>query len=151
MCETLIEKYINENGEFIAIPVGTSMYPMLRNRRDSVYLIKYNGDGLKKYDLPVYKRADGMQVMHRCLGKDDDGYIMCGDNQWILEKGVKDEAIIAVAKGFYRDERYISNNNIIYKAYYKLWCSNLFFRKCALRIIHKLNPRRKIMENYKNI
>ena len=64
MDETLIEKYINENGEFIAIPVGTSMYPMLRNRRDSVYLIKYDGSGLKKYDLPVYKRIDGSQVMH---------------------------------------------------------------------------------------
>ena len=40
MDETLIEKYIKENGEHIAIPVGTSMYPMLRNRRDSVYLVK---------------------------------------------------------------------------------------------------------------
>lgn len=151
MCETLIEKYIKENGEFIAIPVGTSMYPMLRNRRDSVYLIRYNGEGLKKYDLPVYKRSDGTQVMHRVMGKDENGYIMCGDNQWTLEKGIKDDAIIAVAKGFYRDEHYISKDNLLYKLYYKLWSSNLFFRKCALRIIHKLNPRQKIMENYKNI
>lgn len=151
MNETLIEQYINANGEFVAIPVGTSMYPMLRNRRDSVYLIKYDKTGLKKYDLPVYKRADGSQVMHRCLGKDSNGYIMCGDNQWFLEHGVKEEQIIAVAKGFYRDEKYIPNENSFYKLYYKLWCSNLFIRKCILRIIHKFNPRKKIMENYKKL
>ena len=28
MEKTLIEKYIDENGEFIATPVGTSMWPM---------------------------------------------------------------------------------------------------------------------------
>ncbi len=151
MEETLIEKYINENGEFIAIPVGTSMYPMLRNRRDSVYLIKYNGEGLKKFDLPVYKRANGSQVMHRCLGKDENGYIMCGDNQWVLEYGVQEHQIIAVAKGFYRDEKYIPNENRLYRAYYRLWSKSLFVRKCILRVIHKFNPRHKIMEDYKNI
>lgn len=151
MEESLIEQYIKENGEFIAIPVGTSMYPMLRNRRDSVYLIKYNGEGLKKYDLPVYKRANGAQVMHRCLGNDENGYIMCGDNQWILEHGVQEEQIIAVAKGFYRNEKYIPNENLLYRLYYRLWSANLFIRKCILRVIHKFNPRQKIMENYKNI
>ena len=80
MEETLIEQYIKETGEFIATPIGTSMYPMLRHRRDTVYLVRYNGEGLKKYDLPVYKRTTGQQVMHRCLGKDENGYIMCGDN-----------------------------------------------------------------------
>lgn len=151
MEETLIEQYLKENGEFIAIPVGTSMYPMLRNRRDSVYLVRYDGEGLKKYDLPVYKRADGQQVMHRCLGKDENGYIMCGDNQWFLEYGVQEEQIIAVAKGFYRDEKYISNDNKLYILYYKLWSKSLFIRKCLLRVIHKIKPRQKIMHDGENI
>ncbi|MGN0162299.1 MAG: hypothetical protein ACI4EA_01780 [Candidatus Ornithomonoglobus sp.] len=151
MEETLIEQYIKETGEFIAIPVGTSMYPMLRNRRDSVYLVRYDGQGLKKYDLPVYKRSNDQQVMHRCLGKNEKGYIMCGDNQWVKEYGIQEDQIIAVAKGFYRDEKYISNDNLLYRLYVRLWTSNLFLRKCALRVIHKFNPRQKIMENYKNI
>ncbi|MGN0182043.1 MAG: hypothetical protein ACI4DP_06490 [Candidatus Ornithomonoglobus sp.] len=151
MEETLIEQYIKETGEFIAIPVGTSMYPMLRNRRDSVYLVRYDGQGLKKYDLPVYKRSNEQQVMHRCLGKDERGYIMCGDNQWVKEHGIQEDQIIAVAKGFYRDEKYISNDNLLYKLYVRLWTSNLFLRRCALHVIHKFNPRQKIMENYKNI
>ena len=151
MEHTLIEQYIQETGEYIAIPVGTSMYPMLRNRRDSVYLVRYDGQGLKKYDLPVYKRANGQQVMHRCLGKDENGYIMCGDNQTVLEHGIKDEQIIAVAKGFYRDEKYIPNENKLYRLYYRLWSANLRLRGYALMIIHKINPHQKILDNYKNI
>ena len=151
MSETLIEKYIRENGEYITVPNGTSMYPMLRHRRDSVHLVRYDGKGLKKYDLPVYKRHDGSHVMHRCIGKNEDGYIMCGDNQWVHEYGIKEEQIIAVSKGFYRDERYISNSNVIYKLYCRLWCFSLRLRKLALRVIHKINPRAKIMENYKTL
>ena len=152
MDETLIERYIKENGEHIAVPVGTSMYPMLRNRRDTVHLVKYDADkGLQKYDLPVYKRLDGTQIMHRCLGKDENGYIMCGDNQWVLEYGIKDEQIIAVAKGFYRDERYIPNSNLIYRLYCRVWCMSIRMRRQALRVIHKIRPNYKIMEDFKKI
>ena len=150
MEETLIEKYIKQNGEFIAIPVGTSMYPMLRNRRDSVHLVRCDRE-LKKYDLPVYKRTDGKQVMHRCLGRDKNGYIMCGDNQSELEYGITDSQVIAVAKGFYRDEKYISADNVLYKLYCRIWCSSLRLRRSALRIIHKINPCEKIMEQYKKL
>lgn len=151
MCETLIEKYIKENGEYITVPNGTSMYPMLRHRRDSVHLVKYDMQSLKKYDLPVYKRKNGEQVMHRCMGKNDKGYIMCGDNQWFLEYGITDDRIIAVVKGFYRDEKYISVDNPIYKLYCRIWCISLRLRRYALRIIHKFNPNEKILENYKNL
>lgn len=144
MEETLIEKYIKENGEFIATPVGTSMWPMLRHRRDTVYLVKYNG-GLKKYDLPVYKRADGDMVMHRCIAVLDSGYVMCGDNQIVKEYGVRDEQIIAVAKGFYRDEKYVSCDSFLYKIYYRFWCLSLRLRKYMLMVMHRFVPHEKIL------
>ena len=151
MNETLIEKYINENGEYLTVPNGTSMYPMLRHRRDSVYLVKYDKKGLKKYDLPVYKRLDNSHVMHRCIGKNEDGYIMCGDNQWVKETHIKDEQIIAVVKGFYRDEKYIPVTNLWYKLYCRIWCISLRLRRYALIIIHKFNPNEKIIEDYKKL
>lgn len=151
MSETLIEKYIKEHGEYITVPNGTSMYPMLRHRRDSVYLVHYDMQGLKKYDLPVYKRPDGNQVMHRCLGKNEKGYIMCGDNQFVLEYGIKDEQIIAIVKGFYRDEKYISVENKLYRLYCRFWCMSLRLRKYMLKVIHKFNPRGKILEGYKKL
>lgn len=124
MKKTLIEQYIEENGEFIATPVGTSMWPLLRNRRDTVHLVKYDGK-LKKYDLPIYKRANGEQVMHRCIDIRPDGYVMCGDNQTMKEFGVQDEQIIAVAKGIYKDEKYFSCDAFLYRVYVRLWCLNI--------------------------
>ena len=146
MEKTLIEKYIEENGEFIATPVGVSMWPMLRHRRDTVYLVKYTG-GLKKYDLPIYKRADGTQVMHRCIGVAENGYIMCGDHQTEKEYGITDEQIIAVAKGFYRDEKYIPVENFWYKCYYRFWCASLKLRGIMLSVMNRLVSFEKI-KNY---
>ena len=142
--QTLIEQYINEHGEFIATPVGTSMWPMLRHRRDTVYLVKYTG-GLKKYDLPVYKRADGTQVMHRCLEVRPDGYAMCGDHQCQKEYGIQEDQIIAVAKGFYRDEKYVPCDSFLYKLYYHFWCLSLNLRKCMLMLMHRFVPHEKIL------
>lgn len=150
MDETLIEKYINANGELVTVPVGTSMYPMLRNRRDSVYMVKYDGSGLNRYDLPVYKRKNDMLVMHRCIGKNINGYIMCGDNQWIPELGIKDEQIIAIVKGFYRDEKYIPVTKRHYRLYCKFWCRSLRIRKQILRVLHKINRNESVLEYNKN-
>lgn len=134
MSKTLIEKYIEENGDFIATPVGTSMWPLLRNRRDTVYLVKYEGN-LKKYDLPIYKRTTGEQVMHRCIDILPDGYVMCGDNQCAEEFGVTDEQIIAVAKGIYRDEKYIPCTSFMYKCFVRVWCLNLRLRGYILMLL----------------
>ena len=52
MIDTRIGEYLEENGEVIITPVGISMWPMLRSRRDTVLLTKPQGR-LNKYDLPV--------------------------------------------------------------------------------------------------
>lgn len=147
--ETLIEKYIKENGEFIATPRGTSMWPLIRHCRDTVYLKKYDGN-LKKYDVPLYKRDDGKQVLHRCMSVDEDGtYTMCGDNQTVLEHGIRPDQIIAVTQGIYRDEKYIPCTNKCYKTYVRLWCMSLRLRRYTLRVLHKIFSMEKIL-NYPN-
>lgn len=146
-----IKEYIDSEGFFVATPVGTSMWPMLRNRRDNVYLVKYNGN-LKKYDLPVYIRDDGKHVMHRCLGKSPDGtYIMCGDHQWVKEYGIREDQIIAVAEGFYRDDKFISCDNKLYKFYYRFWSMSLFLRRCMFFVIHKFIPYKDTWDGYKKL
>lgn len=134
---SLIEQYINENGDFVATPVGTSMWPMLRNRRDNVYLVKKTEKPLEKYDLPVYKRADGSLVMHRVLELEGERtYTMCGDNQCVKEYGVTHEQVIAVMMGFYRDNKYIPRENKVYKMYVRFWCKSLSARRIMLKVMH---------------
>lgn len=144
MNENSVEEYIKEHGEMVITPVGTSMWPMLRYRRDTVYIVKPEGR-LKKYDLPVYKRTNGQLVMHRVMEVHPDSYTMCGDHQWVLEPGIKDSQIIAVVKGFYRDEKYISVDDEKYIKYYTFWCKSLKRRRIIIGILEiKKNTKIKL-------
>lgn len=97
-------------------PKGTSMLPMLRQGVDSVVLEKAP-EQLKRYDLPLYRRDNGQFVLHRVVAVKDDSYVMCGDNQCIREVGIKPDSILAVAKGFYRDDIFVSCDDPEYKKY----------------------------------
>ena len=97
MIDTHIGEYLEKNGEAIITPVGISMWPMIRSRRDTVLLTKPQGR-LCKYDLPVYKRESGELVMHRVMEVCSNSYTMCGDHQTVLEYGITDEQIVALAK-----------------------------------------------------
>lgn len=111
--EQAIEKY----GFYIATPIGTSMLPLLRERIDTVKLVAPNN--LKKRDVVLYMRNDKTLVLHRIIRVKDDLFTMCGDNQFMLEKGIKRSQIIAVMEGFYRGEEYIPSTNKTYQKYVK--------------------------------
>ena len=54
---------------------------------------------MKIGDIPLYRRNDGAFVLHRVVGIKENGeYIMCGDNQFLLEFGITDKNIIGVAR-----------------------------------------------------
>lgn len=97
-------------------PKGISMLPLIRQNIDSIVLKKAPAV-LKKYDLPLYIRDDGHFVLHRVVGKNRNGYIMCGDNQSVYEHGVRHDQILAVAVGMYRGNDYISFDNKTYIKY----------------------------------
>lgn len=101
-------------------PRGISMQPMLRNGRDTVVLSPVKGP-LKKYDLPLYRREDGQFVLHRIVACGDNEYTCIGDNQFILEPGVRQEQLIAVVTAFVRNgrERHVTDPG--YRIYCRLW------------------------------
>lgn len=107
-------------------PRGVSMMPMLRQGIDSVVLSPIEGK-LKKYDLPFYRRRDGQYVLHRIV-KVGDRYTCCGDNQFAYEHNVRQEQLIAVVTGFYRDEAYYPVTCFRYKCYCRLWHWTRFTR-----------------------
>jgi len=119
---SLIEEVIESGGEFRLFPRGTSMMPLLRQGKDSVILIK-SETAPKKRDILFYKRSSGQFVLHRIVGLSKDGsYVLCGDNQTALEKGITDEMIIATVSAVYRDERRIEKNTFGRKIYEFFWC-----------------------------
>ena len=108
-------------------PKGTSMLPMLRQGIDSVVLSPLP-EKLKKYDLPLYQRADGHYILHRIVRTGDT--ITCiGDNQFLLERGLKPEQMIGVVTAFYRGEKRHSVTEFKYWLYCRFWHYTRFLRR----------------------
>ena len=100
-------------------PKGVSMLPMLREGRDSVVLSP-KPDRLQKYDLPLYRRDDGAYVLHRVV-RVEQAYTCIGDNQFVLEPGVRHDQVIGVVTAFTRGERLIPVTAPMYRLYCVFW------------------------------
>ena len=130
----LLEEVINTGGRFTLVINGISMLPLLRDKKDAVILAK-SDNNLKKYDVAFYKRKDGSFVLHRVIKVLKDGtYIMCGDNQVVIEKGIKNEQIVAVAVGFLKDGKVLNCDDKKYKKYAKNRVATRILRKISINI-----------------
>ena len=100
-------------------PKGTSMLPMIRQGIDSVVLSPVP-DKLEKYDLPFYQRDNGQYVLHRIV-EAGETYTCIGDNQFVFERGVRHDQMIAIVTAFYRRNKKILVNHISYRLYCYFW------------------------------
>ena len=100
-------------------PRGISMLPMIRQGKDSVVLSAVRGR-LKKYDIPLYRRDDGKYILHRIMDVSDT-YTCIGDHQYVQEKGVRQDQVIAVVTAFYRGEKRYEVSHAGYRVYCILW------------------------------
>lgn len=120
--KTVIEKF----GFVIVSIKGTSMLPLLVEASDTVKLVAPNN--LKASDVVLYERSTGELVLHRIIKIKDNKYIMCGDNQFVLEKNISKEQIIAVMEGYYKKETYIPCTDLKYQKYVKRRIASRPFR-----------------------
>ncbi len=107
------------SGGYISTTKGTSMYPFLKTSRDVVKLITPCAP-LKKYDVVLYKAAEGKYILHRIIGVRDDEYVIRGDNTYHKEY-VKKERILAVLIEFKRKGRAHKVTDRGYLLYSRLW------------------------------
>lgn len=126
-----------ENGGTVELPItGTSMLPLLVWGRDTVDIVKK--DEYKKGDIIFYRRDDGHFVLHRIIGNNENGFILCGDNQWVKEYGIENRHIIAVVKAINRKSKKIDVMNFGYKLYVHIWIAVLPLRRYILGASRKL-------------
>jgi len=122
-----------ENGGRARLTVtGSSMAPMLHNRRDTVELIPVTGKQ-KKGELILYRRENGQYVLHRIVKVVKDGYICCGDNQAMREP-VAQEQLLAVVDGFIRNGKKYTRKSISYRLYKAVWVGLFPVRKAHLTV-----------------
>lgn len=135
-----IEEAFEQNKTFTLPITGTSMLPLLVQGRDTVTLSKIErSDGLSLCvgDLPLYRRKDGSFVLHRIVKIENGTYTMCGDNQFILEKGIKEEQLIGVVSQITRDKKTFSVTEPEYEKYVKKMCKNVGRRYFKRRVRYK--------------
>lgn len=97
----LIEEAIESGGVFTLYPKGDSMKPLLRMGKDAVELCA--ADGATVGDIVLFRRENGQFVLHRIVDEKPDGYVFCGDNQCVLEGGIKREQFVAKVGAVLRD------------------------------------------------
>lgn len=131
-----IEDVLAEEGVFVSTTVGCSMYPMIRNRKDTIVISPYEGR-LKKYDIPLYRRGTNY-ILHRIVEVRPDSYVICGDNCMEKEYGITDEQILGVLSGFYRGGHPVNLNSWFYKVYVRCWCAMYPIRRLWKKICSRV-------------
>ena len=131
----LMEEMLNQNGEVTFIPEGISMLPVIVGGKDSV-TIKKPVKRLKKFDACLYVRKSGGFVLHRVIEVLPDSYVMSGDNQYVLEKGITDEQIIGLVVSVNKNGKEIYCERKAYKFYVRLMAGKpaKFIKKNLARV-----------------
>ncbi len=135
-----IEEMLLCDGVYISTTSGVSMYPMLRDRRDTIVVTRCE-ERLKKYDVALFKRGE-QYVFHRVIKVLDDRYLIRGDN-CIAYDVVKDSDVLGRLTRFYRAEKEKSIEGLGYRLYSRVIVVLHPFVSLKLKIKGRLCKRRR--------
>ena len=122
-----------ENGTAPLRVTGSSMHPILRHRRDTVYLQRPE-EPLKKGDVIFYCRDNGRYVLHRIVRVIGEGqYICSGDNQYIPETVLQPQ-VLAVAESFRRGKKSVTTRHVGYRIFVWVWVGLFPVRRPILAV-----------------
>ena len=106
-------------------PQGYSMYPLFVPGRDSAVIEKADCDRLKKGDVILYRRENGILVLHRICRITKDGFYTVGDNQTAVEGPLTASQISGKLIHIIRNGYSFSVNHPVYRILSGFW---LFLR-----------------------
>ena len=103
-------------------PQGYSMYPFIDPRRGVVGVAGIGGgSALRRGDVVLYRRENGMLVLHRIYKIGQDGLYLLGDHQTAIEGPVRREQVKGKMTGMVRDGRYMDVGNPGYRMLSVVW------------------------------
>lgn len=120
MEKTTFEQELERKGTITYTCRGVSMLPLLRQQRD-LFTITKRQSRCKKYDVALYKRADGAYVLHRIVEVLPDGYVFLGDNCLNKEYGIREQDVLGVMTSFVRDGKEYAADAKRCLRYAKVW------------------------------
>ena len=126
------KEQLENNNQISIVPKGNSMWPTLKNQKQSV-IVGAKQERLKEFDVALYVRGQNNFVLHRVIKVLPDGYLMCGDRQFVLEK-VDEDQIFGIMLGFYRGKKFVDCNNQKYIKKVKKWYKRTRYRKFRVKL-----------------
>lgn len=114
--ESVITEVLENDSKVTLTASGSSMEPLIRDGKDNIVLKKPSGK-IRVGDIVFYKRSNGKLVLHRIIGKDEDGFILRGDNQWSKEHGISESQVIAVLDSIEKNGRKYKSDGLYCKIY----------------------------------
>ena len=120
---------------------GSSMYPFLHHRRDTVYLSKITKP-LKRGDMILYRRPFGQYVIHRIVGVGQGSYELLGDRQTVVEPGVPEDRVLAVVTAVRRDGKLLRPGDRVWDFYERHWIRMIRLRPWLIRAYNLLTGHR---------
>jgi len=80
-----------------------------------------DGSALRRGDVVLYRRENGMLVLHRIYKIGQDGLYLLGDHQTAIEGPVRREQVKGKMTGMVRDGRYMDVGNPGYRMLSVVW------------------------------
>ena len=116
------EEVLEKNGVLVYTNGGSSMMPLLRQRRDIIEIRKKDpATRCKRYDAVLYK-CGNKYILHRVLKVRPRDYVICGDHNIRREYGITDDHILGVMTRVVRNGKPIYPTDWRYRLYVHLWC-----------------------------
>lgn len=133
----LLERYcalLKTGDDPLPLPVsGGSMAPFLIPGRDSVLLAR-PGRRLRRGDMVLYRRTSGAYVLHRIVACQRGGsYVLAGDAQCFVERGIRDEQIAAVVCAVVRNGRRLKPGSFWWEFFARVWSRMIPLRGALCR------------------
>lgn len=133
-----LEQLLREGHTIQIKPQGSSMFPLFIPGRDEALICRAHRDSLRKGDVVLYRRRQGILVLHRIFKITDQGFYMVGDNQTEIEGPLQQDQICGILTGIIRNGRYISVKNPLYRILSSLWLRLRPFRPTISRTASRL-------------
>lgn len=125
---TVICEALESHGEVSFVSAGRSMLPIIRDRKDTITLVKPR-KAIKPGDVVFYRRDNGKFVLHRVMFVNSGTFVMRGDNQWDNEYNIRCDQIIGILKCIERNGKIHNVTDWDYMMYVKFLPIIRFIRK----------------------
>ncbi|WFR57890.1 S24/S26 family peptidase [Anaerocolumna sp. AGMB13025] len=127
-----------EAGKGVRITVtGMSMYPFLRENKDSVELVKVSYKEVSKGDILLVLKDREHYVLHRLFFKRKKHFYLNGDAQQWFEGPIYPDQLIAKVSKVYREDRCIDCSDKGWRALSFLWRLIFPLRYVAIKSYRK--------------